>query len=378
MKFSFSWLRLKAIIIKEFNQIKRDYTTFAIIIAIPIIQLILFGYAINVDPKHLPLAILSHDYSDFTRTYIKGLENTEYFSVVHLPQTESEAEYLIAAGKAQFILNIPSDFSRKLVRGESPTVLLEADASDSAAIRSALLAVNELSQSIFTSQLKGKLSYLAHTPPRVQFVTHVRYNPNNITQYTIVPGLLGVILTMTLVMVTAMAITREREQSTMESLLATPARPLEVIIGKSIPYIIVGYLQSFLIISIAYFLFHIPITGSLLLLLVLTFPFIFANLLVGICFSTLADTQLQASQMSAFFFLPSILLSGFAFPFRGMPDWAQWIGNILPLTHYVNITRGILLKGNGFVEVLDEIGPILLFMAVVMVVAVTRYRGTLD
>jgi ABC-2 type transport system permease protein len=375
---NFSWTRLWAIVVKEFNQFKRDHTTFAMILGIPLVQILLFGYAINVNPKNLPIAVLSSDNSIFTRTLISKLETTKYFRVTNTVNTEAEAENLIRTGKVQFVLSIPTDFSRKFIRGEKPAVLLEVDAADPASVGNALGALNALGPALFNVDLTGSLSYLQPSTPPATINTHLRYNPNQITQYNVVPGLIGIILTMTLVMVTAMIITRERERGTIETLLTTPARPLEVIVGKSLPYVIVGYLQMALLVIVAKVLFDIPMFGSLFVLVVATLPFILGNLLVGIAFSTIAQTQLQASQMTMFFFLPSLLLSGFAFPFRGMPEWAQWIGQCLPMTHYVNISRGIFLKGNGWIEIWPDLWPILLFMVVATFVGVTRYRQTLD
>lgn len=378
MLFTLSPARLYAILVKEFNQLKRDHTTFVIIIAIPLIQLILFGYAINADPKRLPTALIASDYSQFTRTFIDALKNTDYFDFVQTLTNEKQGDKLLASGKVKFVLNIPSDFSRKLVKGEKPQVLLEADATDPTSTRNAVAAANFLQQTVFNDTGVGALNYLKTPNPPFTVNMHLRYNPSGITQYNIVPGLMGIILTMTLVLVTAMAITRERERGTMENLLTMPASPLEVIVGKTLPYIMIGYIQVTLVLFMAYQLFDVPIKGSLLLLLAVSLPFIFSNLFMGIAFSTLAETQLQASQFSMFFFLPSILLSGFAFPFQGMPKWAQFIGNILPLTHFVNITRGIMLKGNGINEIWPDVWPIILFMVIAMVVGVLRYQRTLD
>lgn len=374
----FSWFRLCAIIKKEFTQMRRDRLTFAILIIIPIMQLIIFGYAINTNPKNLPTAILSSDHSPFTRAFIQGLKNTSYFKITQEVKTEKQSDELLATGKVQFVVTIPSDFTRNLIRGERPEIAIDADATDPVASGSALSAVPVMTQTIFNPLLVGNLRHLRPTPAPVNVVLHAKYNPEEITAYNIVPGLLGVILTMTMVMITSMAITKEYEIGTMENLLATPAKPLEVMIGKILPYIIVGYIQVALIIGMAYFLFKVPIFGSIWLLLLTIFPFIAANLAVGICFSSLAKSQLQAVQMTFFFFLPSILLSGFMFPFRGMPIWAQWLGSALPLTHFLRIVRGIMLKGNTTMQVLPHIWPILIFMIVVILIGAKVYRRTLD
>lgn len=376
--FNFSWFRLNAVIYKEFIQMLRNRTTFAIIIGIPLIQLILFGFAINNDPKHLPTTIISADHSNFTRSFIQGLVNTSYFKIVGNANTEAEAKNLLRTGQTQFVLSIPSDFSRELIRGNKPSLLLEADATDPVTAGNALSAINILQQSVLQYDLKD-LTYLNNaslSPFDVRI--HLLYNPNINTQYNIVPGLMGVILTMIMVMITATAITRERERGTMENLLATPVQPAEVMIGKVLPYIIVGYIQVFIILTVAHPLFHIPIFGSILLLLLVTFPFIAANLGVGLLLSTIAENQLQATQTAIFFFLPSILLSGFMFPFRGMPEWAQWIGQILPLTHYLRIVRGILLKGNGWIQIWPDLWPILLFLFVIILFGIKRFHKTLD
>lgn len=376
----FSWVRLSAIIYKEFIQMLRNRTSFAIIIGIPIIQLILFGFAVNNDPKHLPTAIVSADHSNFTRSFIQGLVNTDYFEIIGTANSEEEATNWLRTGKTLFVLNIPSTFSRDLIRGNKPSLLLEADATDPVTAGNALSAVNVLQQSVLQYDLRG-LNYLYNTTKTTSpfdVRIHLLYNPNINTQYNIVPGLMGVILTMIMVMITATAITRERERGTMENLLATPVQPSEVMIGKVLPYIIVGYLQVFLILGIAHPLFHIPVFGSIGLLLLITFPFIAANLAVGLLFSTIAQNQLQATQTTTFFFLPSILLSGFMFPFRGMPEWAQWIGQVLPLTHYLRIVRGILLKGNGWVQIWPDLWPILLFLVVIVLLGIKRFHRTLD
>ncbi len=374
----FNWRRFWAVVAKEFIQMRRDRLTFAMMIGIPLVQLILFGYAINSDPKHLPTAVYSADNSVFSRTIVWGLHNSSYFDITREAKNEAEIQKLLAQGTVQFAVHIPVDFSRKLLRGERPDLLLEADATDPSAVGYAIAAINLLATTVLDRDLTGPLAKLRGTSPPVNLVVHQHYNPENITQYNIVPGLMGVMLTMTMIIITALAITRERERGTMENLLSTPARPGEVMIGKIVPYITVGYIQVFLILLASKFLFNVPIVGSVPLLLVLTFFFIVANLAVGITFSTIAKNQLQAVQMAFFFFLPSLLLSGYMFPFRGMPGWAQDIGEVLPLTHFLRVVRGILLKGNGFAEITPDLWPIALFLVVMLAIGIKRYRQTLD
>jgi ABC-2 type transport system permease protein len=357
---------------------KRDRVTFVMMVGIPLIQLMLFGFAINTDPKHLPTAIRAADQGPFARTFVAALRQSGYFTLVREAATEAETQQLLQLGEVQFVINIPEDFSRKLLRGQQPTVLIEADATDPAAVGPAVAAARALADTALNRDLPGPLARLRPTSGPINFQIHAQYNPENITQYNIVPGLMGVVLTMTMVIITALAITRERERGTMENLLATPARPFEVMVGKILPYIVVGYIQVTLILIAAHYIFHVPLIGSLALLYAVALLFIAANLAVGITFSTLAKNQLQAVQMAFFFFLPSILLSGFMFPFRGMPEWAQWIGTCLPNTHFLRIVRGILLKGNGPVEIAPELWPLLLFLVVAMAVGVKRYRQTLD
>lgn len=357
---------------------KRDRATFAMMVGIPLLQLVLFGFAINSDPKHLPTVVLDADGGPFARSLIQAMKRSGYFRLLDLTPTEAEARRLLQLGEVQFVVNIPVDFTRRLLRGERPTVLLEADATDPAATGPALSAVNTLVRTVLDRDLPGPLRGLRSRDGPVNFQVHLHYNPEGITQYNIVPGLMGVVLTLTMVIITALAITRERERGTMENLLATPARPFEVMTGKILPYIAVGYIQVTLILLAARLLFDVPMVGSLVLLYGIALLFIAANLSVGITFSTIARNQLQAVQMAVFFFLPSLLLSGFMFPFRGMPGWAQAIGSMLPLTHFLRIVRGVLLKGNGLIEIAPELWPIALFVIVAMTVAVLRYRQTLD
>lgn len=370
--------RIWAVFVKEFIQIKRDRTTFAMIIGIPLFQVILFGYAINTNPKELPTAVLSADYGYFSRAWIKGLENSGYFKIVKNAASEEQAQYLLATNQVQFVLHIPVNFERDLIRGNHPTVLLEADATDPTATSFANAAANALVHTIFKRDLIGALNYLSPSPDPINLIIHPKYNPEAITQYNIVPGLMGVVLTLTMTMITSIAITRERERGTFEHLLATPLFPAEIMIGKILPYIMVGYVQVALILGAAYSLFSVPIVGSILLLFLAIAPFIAANLSIGLMISTVANNQLQAVQMTIFFFLPSLLLSGFLFPFHGMPHWAQSIGEILPLTHFLRIVRGILLKGNHWYAVWLDIWPILIFLVVVIMLGIHRFRRTLD
>lgn len=378
MERSFSLARLWAIVVKEFIQMRRDRVTFAMMVGIPLIQLVLFSYAINLDPKHLSAAVIVADHGPQGRALLYALRNSTYFEFVRQVQTEAEGHDALSRGEVQFVINIPESFTRDLLRGDRPAVLVEADATDPGATGGPLGALPALLNSALLNDAKGPLDYLASTDGPIDLRVHTLYNPEAITQYTIVPGLLGVVLTMTMVMITALAITRERESGTMENLLSMPTRPLEVMIGKIVPYILVGYIQVGLILVVSHYLFHVPMVGSVVLLLAVTFVFIAASLAVGVTFSTVAQNQRQALQMTLFFFLPSMLLSGFMFPFRGMPHWAQVLGEILPLTHFLRIVRGILLKGNGWSEVMLQLWQIALFAVVVLIIAVMRYRRTLD
>ena len=380
MKISvpFALSRFWAIVVKEFIQMRRDRITFGMMIGVPLIQLVLFGFAINADPKHLPTAVLLADYGAQGRTLLQAIRNSTYFEFVREVTTEQEAEDVLSRGEAQFVINIPPNFSRDLLRGERPAILVEADATDPAATSNAIGSLRVLMAKALQHDLRGPLEPLAGGQDPIELRVHARYNPEAITQYNIVPGLMGVVLTMTMVMITGLAITRERERGTMENLLSMPTKPFEVMIGKVLPYILVGYIQVILILLAAHFLFGVPVYGNIPMLFLAALIFIVANLAMGITFSTLAQNQLQAMQLSFFFFLPSLLLSGFMFPFRGMPQWAQSIGEMLPLTHFLRIVRGIMLKGNGVQEVVLQLWQIALFAVVVLVIGVKRYRQTLD
>ncbi len=374
----FSWNRTAAIFIKEFQQMLRDRLTFAMVIGIPIIQLILFGYAINTDPKNLATAVVSAEGSVFSQSFVAALENTGYFKVVSVGVSESDAEFLERKGEVQFIVVIPPNFTNKLVRGEKPAILLIADATDPSASGNAIAALNLVIPQALAHDLIGPLKYLNQSAAPFEVRIHKRYNPEGLSRYNIVPGLIGTILTMTMVMLTSLAMTRERERGTMENLLATPVRPVEVMCGKILPYVVIGYVQLFVILVAAKFLFEVPMFGSLSLLLLMIGMFMVANLGVGFTFSTLAKNQLQAMQMTFFFFLPSILLSGFMFPFRAMPVWAQYMGEALPLTHFLRIVRGIMLKGVSIEFVLIDFWAMLIFLLVAGSIALKRYKQTLD
>ena len=376
--FRFNFSRFAAVIFKEFIQMIRDKPTLAMIVAIPLMQLMLFGYAINTNPKHLPTLVVNSDNTDISRRVLTGMKNSTYFDFLSSQSTEEEANWQMKTGKVQFVVFFPNNFSRDVVKGLHPPLLLQADATDPMATNLAVSVFSELANTVLKEDLKGPLAALNPVPPPYKPQVHALYNPLIITAYNIVPGLFGVVLTLTMVIVTALIVTRENERGTMETLLSTPLRPFEVIAGKLIPFVIVGFIQILLLLSIAKLVFHVPTEGSLILLLLVTIPFIAANLSVGLTFSTLASNQLQAVQSAMFFFLPSLLLSGFMFPIRGMPEWAQWIGSMLPLTHYLVIVRGILLKGNGFIEIWRELIPIFLFSLVVLFIAFKRYKKTLD
>jgi len=372
-----SWRRVWAVLIKEFTQLKRERLTFAMVLGIPILQLILFGYAINTDPKHLPTVVVAADGGAYVRSIVRAAENTGYFRVF-ASVTDREAEALIAAGEVQFALVFPSDFSTRLVRGERPALAVYADATDPSATGAALAALAQLPSVALANDLHGPLAQLRPGTAPFEVILHRRYNPEGITQYNVVPGLIGVILTMTLVLMTAMAVTRERERGTLENLLATPVRPVEVMVGKILPYMLIGYLQVLVIYAAARFLFSVPMFGSFALLSGALLLFMLALLSIGFTFSTLAVSQVQSMQMTLFFFLPNVLLSGFMFPFRGMPRWAQWIGEVLPLTHFLRIVRAVMLKGAGLADVLPQTLPIAAFIVVVGTIALARYRQTLD
>jgi len=368
------WRKTWAMLVKEFIQLKRDRVSFAMIIMIPLVQLMLFGYAINTTPRNLPTAVLMQEQTDLSRSILAALQNTKYFRVTQLPHSEAEVDQLLASGSVLFAVEMPANFERSVRRGDTPAMLVIADATDPVASGTALGALNEV--------LRTALSHDRDVPasPVMPFEirTHARYNPAAVTQLNIVPGLVGTILTMTMLIFTALSVTREIERGTMESLLSMPISPFEIMLGKIVPYIMVGFVQAALIIGIGVLLFGVPIVGNLVVLAALSTLFIATNLSIGYTFSTIAQNQLQAMQMSMMFFLPNILLSGFLFPFAGMPVWAQYIGEALPLTHYLRIVRAIMLKGSSLSDLRYDAVAMLVLMLIAMTIAVTRFRRTLD
>lgn len=375
---AFSLERVTAVLTKEFKQLLRDRLTYAMILAVPIVQLLLFGYAINSDPKHLPTVVLVQDQGTMARSLLAALDHSEYFDIIESVRSTHELDALIAKGKAQFAVTIPGDFTHRVVKRDKPQILVEADASDPAATGGAVAALAALPDNALMHDLKGPLARPAPAAQPFEVVVERRYNPEGISAYNIVPGLLGTILSMTLVMMTALGVTREAERGTMETLLATPLRPIEVMIGKLTPYVLVGILQASVIITLGRLLFGVPLVGGWPALIVGLFLFIVGSLALGFLISTLARNQLQAMQMSFFYMLPSILLSGFLFPFRGMPQWAQWLGTMIPVTHMLRVVRGAMLKGVGISDALTDLGALALFVLVVTALAVKQYRLTLD
>ena len=370
--------RILAVLVKEFIQLTRDRLTYALILAMPVVQLLLFGYAINNDPHHLPTAVLVQDHGVFARSTLGAIERSGYFDITETARTPAELDRAMALGRVQFAITIPADFSRRVVRGDRAQILVEADAADPSATGSAIAALSALPQEALKHELTGALATGPAAAPPFEVVVHRRYNPEAISAYNIVPGLLGVILSMTLVMMTALGVTREYERGTMESLLATPVKPLEVMIGKLAPYVLVGLIQTVVILVLARVLFDVPFSGGWGALLSGILLFIVGSLALGFLISTVARNQLQAMQMSVFYIFPSLLLSGFMFPFRGMPLWAQIIGDVIPVTHFLRIVRGALLKGLGFADLWQSLGALMLFVVIVVSLAMARYRTTLD
>jgi ABC-2 type transport system permease protein len=378
MSAFFSLSRLGALLAKELIQMRRDRITFGMMLGVPLIQLVLFGYAINNDPKDLPAALVAASNDQYTRAMVSALETTGYYRFTHVAASAEEAEALIARGDVSFVVTIPSDFARRVERGDNPQILIEADATDPAAAGGAIATLGTVASEALLREMGDESIAAEQAAGRVEIVVHRRYNPEAISQYNIVPGLLGVILQMTLVMMTSIALTRETERGTMENLLAMPASPAEIMLGKVLPYLGVGAVQVVVVLAAAKLLFSVPFVGSLWLLLGAIFVFVMALVLLGYTISTVARTQMQALQLTIFFFLPSILLSGFMFPYRGMPGWAQVLGEVLPLTHFLRVTRAVMLKGADWPAVSGEVTALGLFVVVFAALALLRFRRTLD
>lgn len=378
MSARFSFARLGALLMKEFIQMRRDRITFAMMLGVPLIQLLLFGYAINSDPKQLPAALVAVSQDHYTRAMVSALETTGYYRFDHVTASAAEAESLIASGEVVFVVTIPSDFARRVDRGDNPQILIEADATDPAVASGAISTLGTVANEALLRERGMQTVAAQDAASRLDVIVHRRYNPEGVSQYNIVPGLLGVILQMTMVMMTSIALTREIERGTMENLLAMPASPFEIMIGKVLPYLVVGSVQVLVVLSAAKLLFNVPFVGGIGLLLTAVLIFVLALVLLGYFISTVARTQMQALQLTFFFFLPSIMLSGFMFPFRGMPQWAQWIGEFFPLTHFLRVIRAVMLKGANLQEITTEIIVLCLFILAYGGIALARFRRTLD
>jgi ABC-2 type transport system permease protein len=374
----FSLSRVLAVLIKEFTQLRRDRLTYAMILVLPVIQLLLFGYAINDTPRHLPAAVLVQEDTVFARSVLAALRNSAFFDVTQVARSTRDLDDLLRKGDVQFAVTIPGDFTRRVIRGDAPQILVDADATDPTATAAAVAALQGLPAQALERDLNGLPATRGQGAPPFAVIVHNLYNPDSVSAYNIVPGLLGIILSMTLVMMTALAVTRERERGTMEFLLSTPVEPLEVMVGKLSPYVIVGVIQTTIVLILAKLLFQVPMVGGWPGLGAGIFLFIVGSLALGFLISTIAKSQLQAMQMAVFYILPSILLSGFMFPFRGMPVWAQWLGTAIPVTHFLRIVRGALLKGQSLADAWPSLTALGIFVCVVTALAMARYQRTLD
>lgn len=373
-----SWSRVAAVFLKETVQMRRDRLTFAIMIIVPVLLVVLFGFAINTDPRHLPAVVELREDGPMTRSFLASLRASTLVDIVAVTRRAEEGDRMLRAGEANFLIVIPEGFERRLVRGERPQILIAADASDPVAAAGVIGAIEHVADVAFSREFEGPLGFLARPPPAYEIVVHRRFNPAGVTAFNIVPALLGIILTMTMTMITSIALTRETERGTMENLLAMPVRPVELMIGKTAPYIIVGAIQSAIVMVAAILIFRVPFVGSPLALVIAGSVFILANLMLGYLISTVVRTQMQAMQTTFFFFLPSMLLSGFMFPFQAMPIWAQILGECFPITHFLRVVREVTLKGAGFPDIIDDLVPLMVILAVLAALALMRFRRTLD
>ena len=374
----FSPKRMWVLIVKEVIQMKRDRITFAMTLGVPLMQLVLFGFAINNDPKGLPAALVAPAQDRFTRAMVSALELTGYYRFTYPNASAAQAEFLLARGDVSFVVTVPPDFGRRVERGDAPQILIEADATDPAVASGAISTLGTVAADALLRETGAEAQAAVVAASHLTVIVHRRYNPEGITQYNIVPGLLGVILQMTMVMMTSIALTREIERGTMENLLSMPVSPLEVMLGKVLPYFMVGAVQVMVVLGAAKVIFGVPFVGSLGLLLAGVFLFVLALVILGYLISTVARTQMQALQLTFFYFLPSLLLSGFMFPYRGMPQWAQTLGEVLPLTHFLRMIRAVMLKGADYAAVAQPFAVLMVFVAAFSLLALRRFRKTLD
>ncbi|MHB8471439.1 MAG: ABC transporter permease [Gammaproteobacteria bacterium] len=361
------WTRLFAIIKKEVRQLLRDRLTFGMIVGIPVMQIVLFGYAINSDVRHLRGAVADAAGTQLSRQLVADVQASQVADISRRARNALELEEMLQRGEIDIGIYIPRDFERRLQQGDRPAAQLLVDGSDPVLVGTA--------RGLTGLTLHGPGAVVAQT---VVFEVRNYYNPERRSAVFVVPGLIGVILTMTMVLFTAVAIVRERERGNLEMLITTPVKSAELMIGKILPYVVIGLLQVTLIMGLGNLVFDVPVNGSVLDVYLASLLFIAANLSLGLVISTAAQNQFQAMQMTFFFFLPSILLSGFMFPFAGMPRPAQLFAELLPLTHFVRLIRGIMLRGAGLFELLPEMGALLLFMAITLSFATLRFRKRLD
>ncbi len=357
--------RIFAIFIKELRQLRRDRITFGMIVGLPVIQLLMFGYAINNDPRHIQAAVADLSASSASRQYVMDLSQSQVIDIVQQASSAEELEELMRMGKISVGIFIPEDFERRRQQPGRAAVQMLLDGSDTVVQG----AVSRLGQA-------GRLSPYNDQPPMVEVRTY--YNPERRSPVNTVPGLIGIILTMTMTLFTAVAIVRERERGNLELLITTPVGIPELMLAKILPYILIGLIQVSLVLWLGYWLFQVPLRGSLLDVYLVSLLFIIANLAMGLMISTIARNQFQAIQLTMFVLLPSILLSGFMFPFAGMPKLAQWIAEILPMTHFMRLIRGVVLRGANLNELSQEVLILSVFIVLAMGFAILRFKKRLD
>ncbi len=373
---NFSFTRWIGVVIKEIHELRRDKISISMLILTPIFQLIILGYAVQMDPRQVPTALLNYDNARMSQVFVTAAQNTSYFSMRQMA-SEEEANNAFVRGDVIFIVTIPQGFTEKLLRGEKPQILIQGDAIDPMTIGNALSAIVQAAKSMFQHDLPQALR-TEEASDNFELVIHRMFNPEGITQYNTIPGIIGSILSTTLILMTALSITRERENGAIENLLISPLTSLEVIVGKITPFILIGMFQSLLILLSAVFLFDIPLAGNFFLLFTILVVYIFLCLSIGIAISSVAQSQLQALQMSSFYFIPSIMLSGFISPFISMPGWAQAIGSCLPLTYFIRLVKGVMLKGYTAAELMPSLLPLIAIAVIVIGIGLKMYHKTLD